>query len=145
MAWSQWIRFVAVVGLVAGCGSDSSGGSGTESTGGSEASTGGSSSDSGSAGSGGSTEATAGATSSAATSGGSGGSGSGSTGAAPDGCTVNALEPGITRPRSSTSATGHALFDVHVPPSYDGSEPVPLLLNLHGFGRIRPSRRLLRG
>jgi polyhydroxybutyrate depolymerase len=37
------------------------------------------------------------------------------------------------------------VYDVHVPPSYDGSTPVPLVLDLHGAGSNKAQQRLISG
>jgi polyhydroxybutyrate depolymerase len=46
---------------------------------------------------------------------------------------VAVLTPGDHRNESFVFDGVERLYDVHVPPSYDGSTPVPLVLDFHGF------------
>jgi polyhydroxybutyrate depolymerase len=60
---------------------------------------------------------------------------------APAGADASAAECGPGRridaepgPRSITAAGLQREYVVHLPPGYDGTEPAPLVFNLHGFG-----------
>jgi polyhydroxybutyrate depolymerase len=79
---------------------------------------------------------TGGSTAGAGTGGGMAGAGAGGEGGAPPQVTCPAtstLEPGDTTMRTPVGGRngGMRTYIVHVPQSYDGSEPVPLMVNFH--------------
>ncbi|XXY21901.1 PHB depolymerase family esterase [Sorangium sp. So ce216] len=115
-------------GTPASTGSNSTGGSGTggSGAGGSGSGTGGSGTGGGGAGG----SATGGA--------GAGGSGTGGGGSVT--CPSPALRAGDTN-QTVTVGSGSRSYVLHVPAAYDGSKPVPLVVDFHPLGGSGPSER----
>ncbi|XXT23888.1 PHB depolymerase family esterase [Sorangium sp. So ce429] len=115
-------------GTTASTGSNSTGGSGTggSGAGGSGSGTGGSGTGGGGAGG----SATGGA--------GAGGSGTGGGGSVT--CPSPALRAGDTN-QTVTVGSGSRSYVLHVPAAYDGSKPVPLVVDFHPLGGSGPSER----
>ncbi|XYI03827.1 alpha/beta hydrolase family esterase [Sorangium sp. So ce1128] len=140
-----------------GCGSGSDGATSAGGNGGGDAtSTGSTSGSGGSTASGGTTTSAGGNTTSVSGTsvsgtGGSGTGGSGTGGAGAGGgdtgggpgavtCPSPALRAGDTN-QTVTVGSGSRSYVLHVPPAYDGSKPVPLVVDFHGLGGSGPSER----
>ncbi len=86
----------------------------------------------GTSGSGGSAGASGGAGGAAGSSSGGAAGAGGSAGSAP-GCTASSVAPGTSTRTISIGGIDRE-YVLHVPPSYDGTKSVPLVLNFHGLG-----------
>jgi polyhydroxybutyrate depolymerase len=66
------------------------------------------------------------------------------TGALPAASAYGALAPGINA-RTMVFDSQTREYDISVPPSYDGSVPLPLVVDMHGFGSNKNQQRILSG
>ena len=65
---------------------------------------------------------------------GGGADGGGADGVTPVTCSSPALQPGDTVHTVLVGGTDSRTYLLHVPPAYDGTKPVPLVLDFHGLG-----------
>lgn len=65
-------------------------------------------------------------------------------GALPATCAFGALVPGL-QARSMVFDAQTREYDINAPPSYDGSVPLPLVVDLHGFTSNKNQQRILSG
>jgi polyhydroxybutyrate depolymerase len=56
-----------------------------------------------------------------------------------------AFAPGAVNARTLISGSTPRLYDVYAPPGYDGSAPVPLVLDVHGYTSNKTQQRVISG
>ena len=61
------------------------------------------------------------------------------------GIAIADLTPGDELNRTLEFGGETRLYDLHVPPSYDGSSPVPLVLDMHGITQSKTTQAFISG